>query len=34
MRINIKTGKVIEKQEFSGNQPEKQLQKCVENYIK
>jgi hypothetical protein len=33
VRINIKTGEVIEKQEFSGGQPERQLQKYLENYL-
>ena len=32
-RVNIKTGKIIEKEEFSGSNPEKQLQQYVENYL-
>ena len=33
VRINIKTGKIIEKQEFKGGNPEKQLQDYVEKYL-
>lgn len=32
-RVNIQTGKVIEKEEFSGQNPEKQLQQYVEKYL-
>ena len=32
-RINVKSGKVIERQEFSGKNPEKQLQDYVEKYL-
>lgn len=33
VRINIKTGDIIEKQEFSGGNPEKQLQTYVEKFL-
>lgn len=33
VRINLKTGKTIEPQEFKGNDPEKQLQKYIEKYL-
>ena len=33
VRINIKTGALIEKLEFSGGNPEKQLQKYIEKYL-
>jgi len=32
-RINIKTGNIIEQQEFTGKNPEKQLQNYVEKYL-
>jgi predicted transport protein len=32
-RVNIKTGKIIEKQEFTGPNPEKQLQQYIEKYL-
>ena len=32
-RINLKTGGIIKPQEFSGGNPEKQLQSCVEKYL-
>lgn len=32
-RINLKTGKIIKPQEFSGGNPEHQLQKYIENYL-
>lgn len=32
-RINIKSGKIIEKQEFTGGNPERQLQTYVEKYL-
>lgn len=32
-RINIKTGNIIEKQEFTGGNPEKQLQQYTEKYL-
>ncbi|TAL61424.1 MAG: hypothetical protein EPN85_04865 [Bacteroidetes bacterium] len=32
-RINTKTGKIIERQEFSGTNPEKQLQQYVEKFL-
>lgn len=33
VRINLKTGKTIEPQEFKGNDPEKQLQTYIEKYL-
>lgn len=33
VRLNIKTGKIIEKQEFTGGNPEKQLQSYVEKNL-
>lgn len=33
-RINLKTGKVIKPQEFSGGNQEHQLQKCTETYLR
>jgi len=33
VRINITAGKIIEKQEFTGSNPEKQLQNYVEKYL-
>ena len=33
-RINLDTGEIIKKQEFTGSNPEKQLQKYVEKYLK
>jgi len=32
-RINLKTGKIIKPQEFSGGNPERQLQKYIESYL-
>lgn len=32
-RINLKTGKIIKPQEFSGGNPEHQLQKYIESYL-
>lgn len=32
-RVNIKSGKIIEKEEFTGPNPEKQLQQYVEKYL-
>ena len=33
-KINLKTGKVIKPQEFGGGNPEHQLQKCAEGYLR
>ena len=33
VRINIKTGQIIEKQEFKGSNPERQLQEYIEKHL-
>jgi len=33
VRVNIKTGEIIEREEFKGSNPEKQLQTYIEKHI-